>query len=79
MLSHINVGCGEDISIAGLAEIIRKIVGFQGEIKLNTKYPDGTPQKLLSVKKLENIGWKASIDLHEGIKQTYEWYKAHAT
>ena len=78
MLSHINIGCGEDISIMQLAELIREIVGFKGEIKLNTKHPDGTPQKLLSVKKLEEIGWKASIDLHEGIKQTYEWYKAHA-
>ncbi|MFM1874731.1 MAG: hypothetical protein RL266_468 [Bacteroidota bacterium] len=64
----VNVGVGEDISIAGLAQIIQEIVGFEGEIKWNTEMPDGTPRKLLDVSKLAAMGWKPTIGLNEGIK-----------
>jgi GDP-L-fucose synthase len=72
----INVGCGEDISIRELAELICDIVGFDGELAWDTAKPDGTPRKLLDVSKLRALGWKPSISLHEGITRTYEWYRA---
>lgn len=67
----LNVGVGEDISIAELAEIIKGIVGFEGKIKWNTEMPDGTPRKLLDVSKLAAMGWKPTIGLTEGIKLAY--------
>ncbi len=67
----LNVGVGEDISIAELAETIKVIVGFEGEIKWNTEMPDGTPRKLLDVSKLAAMGWKPTIGLTEGIKLAY--------
>lgn len=69
-----NVGVGEDISIADLAQLIRKIVGFEGEIKFDLTRPDGTPRKLLDVSKINNLGWKAKIGLEDGIKLAYDWY-----
>lgn len=71
---HINVGCGEDISIKELVNIIQKIVGYEGEIKWNSDQPDGTPQKLLDVNKIRSLGWKAKTSLEEGIKTTYDWF-----
>jgi GDP-L-fucose synthase len=71
----INIGTGEDISINELAELIKEIVGYEGEIRFDTTKPDGTPRKLLDVSRLHSTGWKHKIDLREGIKQTYEWYK----
>lgn len=71
----INVGVGEDISIQQLAEMIADIVGFEGEIVNDTSKPDGTPRKLLDVSRLDSLGWKATIDLEEGIKGTYHWFK----
>jgi GDP-L-fucose synthase len=68
---YLNVGVGEDISIAELAETIKGIVGFEGEIKWNTEMPDGTPRKLLDVSKLAAMGWKPTIGLTEGIKLAY--------
>ncbi|PYK56146.1 MAG: GDP-fucose synthetase [Verrucomicrobia bacterium] len=73
----INVGCGEDISIRELAELICDIVGFDGELNWDTTKPDGTPRKLLDVTKLRALGWKPSIPLREGITQTYEWFLAN--
>lgn len=70
----INVGTGEDVSIKELAEIVKAIVGYKGEINWDTTKPDGTPRKLLDVSKLNNLGWKHSIDLKNGIQTTYEWY-----
>jgi GDP-L-fucose synthase len=70
----VNIGTGEDIEIMRLAELIKKIVGFQGEIKNDLEKPDGTPRKLLDVSKLQNLGWKYKIPLEEGIKKTYEWF-----
>ncbi len=71
----INVGTGEDITIKDLAETIKEIVGYRGKITWDKSKPDGTPKKLLDVTKLNNLGWKARIDLKEGITQTYEWYQ----
>jgi GDP-L-fucose synthase len=70
----INIGWGKDISIKELAVIIREIVGFPGEIVFDTTKPDGTPRKLLDVRRMAHLGWKAKITLKEGIKQTYGWY-----
>lgn len=67
----INIGIGEDISIADLARLIQKIVGYAGELKFDTSKPDGTPRKLMDVSKLQNLGWKASIHLEEGIRKVY--------
>src|SRR5881392_52110 len=69
----INVGCGEDISIRELAELICDVVGFTGELAWDGTKPDGTPRKLLDVTKLHNLGWHATIPLRDGIAQTYDW------
>jgi GDP-L-fucose synthase len=71
-LDIINVGVGEDNTIAGLANIIKQITGFQGNLIFDTSKPDGTPRKLLSVDKIKALGWSASVRLEEGIKKTYE-------
>jgi GDP-L-fucose synthase len=73
----INVGCGEDISIRELAELICAIVGFEGQLAWDTTKPDGTPRKLLDVTKLQNLGWRPTIALRDGIAQTYEWFLKH--
>jgi len=75
--SHVNVGCGEDLTIRKLADQIREIVGFRGEIELDPSKPDGTPRKLLDVGLLRSLGWAPRIGLPEGLKSTYEWYNAH--
>jgi GDP-L-fucose synthase len=67
----VNVGVGEDLSIANLANIVREIVGFEGSVKWNTDIPDGTPRKLLDVSKLTGMGWKPTVGLKEGIKMAY--------
>ncbi len=71
---HVNIGTGEDIEIRELADLVRKIVGFEGEIINDTSKPDGTPRKLLDVSKLHRLGWRHSIELEEGIKLVYRWY-----
>jgi len=68
----INIGAGQDISIKDLAFLIKEIVGFNGELIFNTEKPDGTPRKLLDVRKLSNLGWNYKIGIKEGIKQVYE-------
>lgn len=70
----INIGVGKDISIKELAEIVKEIVGFEGDIYYDHSKPDGTPRKLLDVSRLESLGWQSRISLREGIKQIYEWY-----
>ena len=72
--THINVGTGYDITIKKLAEQISLVVGYKGNIIFDEGKPDGTPRKLLDVTKLEDLGWNSSIDLEEGLKNTYEWY-----
>jgi GDP-L-fucose synthase len=70
----INVGCGEDIAICELAELICDVIGFNGELSWDTTKPDGTPRKLLDVTRLKNLGWQPTIPLREGIARTYEWF-----
>ncbi len=70
----INVGCGEDIAIRELAELICEVIGFNGELSWDTTKPDGTPRKLLDVTRLKNLGWQPTISLREGIARTYEWF-----
>jgi len=70
----INVGCGEDISIRELAELICDIVDFEGQLAWDNTKPDGTPRKLLDVTRLQNLGWRPTIPLRDGISQTYEWF-----
>jgi GDP-L-fucose synthase len=72
--SPINVGIGKDISIEALADLIQEIVGYSGEIVWDTSKPDGTPQKLLDVSRINQLGWEPSIDLRSGLEQTYKWY-----
>ncbi len=74
MLSHINVGTGEDVSIRELAEMLARVTGFEGTIRFDTSRPDGTPRKLLDVGRLARMGWKRSISLPEGLQTTYEWF-----
>ena len=71
----VNIGIGEDISILELARLVKKIVGFEGEILTDTTKPDGTPRKLMDVSKLNGLGWKAKITLEEGIQKVYEEIK----
>lgn len=73
-LSQLNVGTGSDVTIAGLAALISEVVGYEGEIRYNSDYPDGTDQKLLDVSTLAKLGWEARIGLKEGIESTYRWY-----
>lgn len=72
-----NIGYGQEVSILELAQMIKKVTGFQGEIVLDPSKPDGTPRKLTDISKLKKIGWKPKITLAEGLKATYEWYKAN--
>ena len=78
MLSHINVGVGEDVTIAELAALIGEVVGFDGEIVYDSTKPDGTPRKLLDVSKLHRLGWTAGTKLRDGITKTYRWFLDHA-
>lgn len=70
----INIGTGEDISIAEFAELIAKIVGYRGKIVFDTTKSDGTPRKLLDVTKANSLGWRHSVELEEGIRKTYAWF-----
>ena len=73
-ISHLNIGCGEDLSISQLAKLISKVVDFSGLITYDSSKPDGTPRKLLNVSKLNNLGWKANTNLEDGIRKTFNWY-----
>lgn len=73
----INVGTGEDVTIRELAELIAEITGFRGRIVQDTSKPDGTPRKLLDVSRLNALGWRARINLREGLEQTYRWFTTH--
>jgi len=74
----INVGCGEDLTIRELAELIAKVVGFKGRFETDPSRPDGTPRKVLDVSHLSALGWKPRVDLETGISRTYVWYSANA-
>jgi GDP-L-fucose synthase len=73
----VNIGCGEDITIRELAELICDIVGFEGQLAWDAAKPDGTPRKLLDVSKIRALGWRHRMDLREGIKRTYGWFLEH--
>ena len=70
----VNIGVGEDISIAGLAGLVGEAVGYQGKIVYDSSKPDGTPRKLVDTSKINGLGWRAGISLQEGIKSTYQWF-----
>ncbi|MBP1848748.1 GDP-L-fucose synthase [Rhizobium halophytocola] len=74
MLSHINVGCGTDVTIRELAETVAAVVGFGGTLAFDPSKPDGTPRKLMDVSRLTRLGWQATIQLEDGIRQTYAWF-----
>lgn len=70
----VNIGVGEDLSIADLAELVQQAVGFEGEIVFDTSKPDGAPRKLVDVSRINRLGWKAGIPLQEGVASTYQWF-----
>ena len=72
--SHINVGTGRDVTIAELAQVIARVVGFEGDIVFDLSKPDGTTRKLLDVSRLSSLGWEYSIELEQGLSMTYEWF-----
>ncbi len=74
MLSHINVGCGEDVSIAELAALVAKTTGFTGRITHDVSKPDGTMRKLMDVSRLADMGWRSEVSLEDGIRETYAWF-----
>jgi GDP-L-fucose synthase len=73
----LNVGVGEDLSIAELAELVARVVGYAGQIRFDPSRPDGTPRKLLDVSRLNALGWRARIGLEDGVRATYDWYCDH--
>lgn len=77
MLSHINVGTGEDCTIRELAETMARVTGFEGKLTFDSSKPDGTPRKLMDVSRLKSLGWLASTGLEEGLSQTYSWFLEH--
>jgi GDP-L-fucose synthase len=78
MLSHINVGCGSDISILELAQMVAQVTGFKGSITTDPSKLDGTPRKLMDVSRLAQMGWRASISLEDGLAETYRWFLTHS-
>lgn len=71
---HVNIGTGKELTIAELAQIVKRTVGYQGEIVWNAQMPDGTPRKLTDVSKLHSLGWHHKVDLEEGVALAYEWF-----
>jgi GDP-L-fucose synthase len=71
----INIGTGKDLSIKEISEIVKEVVGFQGEVTWDESKPDGTPRKLLDITKLRNLGYQPHEELKTGISKTYEWFK----
>lgn len=74
MLSHINVGCGEDVSILELAHLVAEVTGFTGKIIADPSKPDGTFRKLMDVSRLTSMGWQSQIELKQGVEDTYRWF-----
>ena len=72
---HVNIGTGKEVTIKELAETVKRVVGYQGEIVWNSAMPDGTPRKLTDVTKLHNLGWTHKIELEEGVQLAYGWFK----
>jgi nucleoside-diphosphate-sugar epimerase len=74
-VSHINIGAGKDVTIKDLAGIVKAIVGYPGKETWDGSRPDGTPRKLLDITRLTHTGWHPRIELQDGIRDTYEWYR----
>lgn len=74
-LQHVNIGTGKEVTIKELAETVKATVGYEGEIIWNSEMPDGTPRKLTDVTKLHEMGWTHKVDLEEGVKLAYDWFK----
>ncbi len=75
----INIGWGKDLTIKQLAQTIKEVTGFEGEIMWDASKPNGTPRKLLDTSKINNLGWKPKTTLSEGLKYTYEWFKNNSS
>lgn len=76
----VNIGCGEDLSIAEIAHIVAEVTGFRGAIRFDSSYPDGTPRKVLNIEAIRALGWQPQTSLREGLSRTWEWFKtAHGT
>jgi len=78
MLSHINVGTGVDVTIREMAETMKEVVGYKGKLTFDTIKPDGAPRKLIDVTRLSNMGWRYSVDLKDGLTNTYSWFLAQS-
>lgn len=75
---HVNIGTGKEVTIRELAETVKSVVGYQGEIVWNKDMPDGTPRKLTNVQKLHELGWTHKVELEEGVALAYQWFKENA-
>ena len=78
MRSHLNVGTGQDVTIAELARAIARVTGFEGRIVFDASKPDGTPRKLLDITRIRALGWQPTIGLEEGLRSAYAWFREHA-
>ena len=76
---HVNIGTGKELSIRELALLVKKTVGYEGEIVWNQEMPDGTPRKLTDVSKLHGLGWRHKTELEEGVKLAYDWFREHVS
>jgi GDP-L-fucose synthase len=74
----VNIGVGEDLSIAGLAALVKRVVGYEGGIVYDASKPDGTPRKLVDVSRINGLGWRAAISLEDGVRGTYRWFLENA-
>ena len=74
VLSHINVGTGKDTTIREMAETMKQVVGYEGKLTFDAAKPDGAPRKMIDITKLKKMGWEYSVDLKEGLIDTYKWY-----
>lgn len=77
-MGHVNLGTGIDVTIAELAESVKKAVGFDGALRFDTSKPDGSPRKLLDTTKINQMGWRPNIDLETGLAMAYQWFQEHA-
>jgi len=75
--SIVNIGVGQDLSIADLAGVVKQVIGYDGDIVFDTSKPDGTPRKLVDVSRINGLGWQAGISLQQGIASTYQWFLEH--
>ena len=75
----VNIGSGDEVSIKNLAELMKDITGFKGEIKFDPSKPDGNPRKLLNLEKMNSLGWQSSTTLENGLNKTYDWFIKNIT